>query len=122
MKTRRRHSCDAKFNEIMSTLQKTDIILEDFHDEESRLCLTDLPDEILLKIFFYLKTSEVLNKVSLVCKHFYRLSQDPSVIKEIFLKPNTINDTQLGDVTDAISRSRNLISLTMRGTYNHCMS
>ena len=39
--------------------------------------ITDLPDELLVKIFTYVRTSDLLQNVAKVSKRFNRLSQDP---------------------------------------------
>ena len=91
--------------------KEDDIVIEDLEDERN---ICDLPDEILLKIFSYLKTFEVLNSVALVSKHFHRLSKDPSIITQIFLKPFSDHFHQQ-IIIDAISRSRGLKSLTLKG-------
>ena len=53
--------------------------------------LQDLPDELLLKIFGFLSTHDILQNIALVCRNFYRLSQDCCLIKELYLGPK-IND------------------------------
>ena len=48
--------------------------------------LFELPNEIWLKIMSYLKTSDLLKRFNLVCKHFNALSLDSSAIKFIPLR------------------------------------
>ena len=55
--------------------------LQPNHESE----LTNLPDEVKLKIFCYLSTFEILRNVAVVCKDFYRISKDTSLIKTIHL-------------------------------------
>ena len=50
------------------------------------LKLFELPNEIWLKIMSYLKTSDILKRFNLVCKHFNSLSLDSSAIKHIEFK------------------------------------
>ena len=47
------------------------------------LRLFELPNEIWLKIMSHLKTSDLLKRLNLVCKHFNSLSLDSSAIKHI---------------------------------------
>ena len=84
----------------------------EFPPESVHLC--DLPDEIILRIFAQLSTSEILQSLALVCKKFSRICRDASVISHIYLKPNLDNSQQLS-ITNAISRSRCLKSLTLKG-------
>ena len=51
--------------------------------------ICELPEEVLLQIFGHLTTFEILQKIALVCKKFYRLSKDPYLIKEVILHPKT---------------------------------
>ena len=76
--------------------------------------ITNLPDEILLKIFGCLSTYDLLKRVSLVCKDFYRLSQDSSVIKEIVFNSDSKKDVAL-KAYDVIRQSRNLNKLIISG-------
>ena len=91
-----------------------DIVIEDLEAEQQNDICQLLPDEILLKIFSYMKTFDVLHSVALVCKKFYGLSKDPSVIEQIILKPN-YDHLNAQTIIDAISRSRGLKSLTLKG-------
>ena len=99
-----------------------DITIEDLEDEENFFKLTELPDEILLRIFSHLTTSEIFKKVALVCSQFHRISKDPSVIKEIYFRPNLDPTNLQGQqiyITDALKRSRELRSLTLRGKFDY---
>ena len=91
-----------------------DITIEDLELEENLFKLTGLPDEIILRIFSHLTMSEIFKKVALVCCQFHRISKDPSVIKEIYYRPN-LDTSQQVYITDALARSRELRSLTLRG-------
>jgi len=93
---------------------ENDIVIEDLEQDQNLLKLNELPDEIILRIYSYLTTSEILNTMALVCNQFHRISKDPSVIKEIYFRPN-LDTTQQIYITDAIMRSRELRTLTLRG-------
>ena len=49
-------------------------------------CFGKLPDEIWLKIFDHLSANFISKSIALVCKQFYRLSKDSSLIKEVVLQ------------------------------------
>ena len=93
---------------------ENDIVIEDLEQDQNLLKLTELPDEIILRIYSYLTTSETLNSMALVCKQFHRISKDPSVIKDIYFRPNLDTSQQIY-ITDALMRSRELRTLTLRG-------
>ena len=82
--------------------------------EDLQLGLTDLPNEILLRIFAYLSSYQVLNVIALVNKLFNDLSKDPSVLQEINLLPNLEEENQ-ESIINAISRSRCLKTLKLKG-------
>ena len=82
--------------------------------EDLQLGLTDLPNEILLRIFAYLSSYQVLNVIALVNKLFNDLSKDPSVLQEINLLPNLEEEDQ-ESIINAISRSRCLKTLKLKG-------
>ena len=44
-----------------------------------------IPDEVWLKIFGYLSNGTILRTISGVCKHFWQLSQDSSLISKLHL-------------------------------------
>ena len=48
--------------------------------------LMDLPDEIWIRILGFLKKTDVFKSFALTCKHFNRLSLDPSIIKSLTLE------------------------------------
>ena len=83
-------------------------------EEMEKLSLTDLPDEILLRIFSYLSSFQILNSIAIVNKHFNALSKDQTVLQEIILKPNLEEENQ-DSIINAISRSRCLKSLRLKG-------
>ena len=65
--------------------------------EVGNVCFDQLPKEILLKIFCYLTSTDILTKIALVCKKFQNLSQDYSLFDEITIrdwhKPSIIEKT-----------------------------
>ena len=97
----------------------SDLEVEDLEEQEFSVKVTDLPDEVLLKIFGYLPTYEVLRHVALVCKHFRRLSKDSSLIQEICLKP-IIDDSLQEHIIEALNRSRCLHTLILKGNISLC--
>ena len=74
-----------------------------------------LPDEVLMKIFSYLSTKDILTNIAAVCKTFNRLSKDPYLIKEICLGTN-IRDTNKKDVYKFLYRSSGLTKLIIKGS------
>ena len=44
---------------------ENDIVIEDLEQDQNLLKLTELPDEIILRIYSYLTTSETLNTMAL---------------------------------------------------------
>ena len=76
--------------------------------------IRDLSDEVLLKIFQYLSTYEILRHIALVCKDFRNISLDSSLVREIFLNPN-IDESSHEYICQALSRSRCLHTLTIKG-------
>ena len=79
-----------------------------------KLQITDLPNEILLRIFTFLPSDQILNSIALINRHFCQLSKDPSVLQEINLKPNLEEENQQS-ILNAISRSRCLKILRLKG-------
>ena len=103
------HGFFGKMNASEDTIE-----VEDLENQESSVKITDLPDEVLLTIFRYLPTYDVLRNVSVVCKHFRRLSKDSSLIQEICLKP-IIDESQQEHIIEALNRSRCLTTLILKG-------
>ena len=54
--------------------------------EVGNVCFDQLPKEILLKIFCYLTSTDILTNIALVCKKFHKLSQDYSLFDEITIR------------------------------------
>ena len=52
---------------------------------DQELDVKTIPDEVWLKIFGFLSTGTILRKISRVCKHFWKLSQDSSLISNFHL-------------------------------------
>ena len=76
--------------------------------------IIELPEEILLKIFSYLSTFDILRHVALVCKDFNRISNDSHVIKEISLVGcNSPVRANYDDLYDVIKRSQCLTKLSI---------
>lgn len=72
-----------------------------------------LPDELLLHIFSHLPLYDIHQRIALVCRHFLRLSRDPSLTLTISLKSDTAGTTD--DLTTLIFDSVCLTSLKIRG-------
>ena len=49
--------------------------------------INKLPDEVLLKIFCYLSSKDIIMTISLVSERFHRLSQDSKLLTEILKVP-----------------------------------
>lgn len=75
--------------------------------------ITMLPDEILMKIFSYIPTDEILLNVSPVCKRFYRLSLDSKLIQHLTLGEN-INDTNYENIYEVLNRAKFLTELCIK--------
>ena len=74
--------------------------------------ITKLPDEVLLKIFGFLSTFDILRNVALVCKDFNRISKDSQLIKEISLTGcNSPIRANYGELYDFIKNSQSLRKL-----------
>ena len=100
-------------------MDDNELIIEDLEEKQLQNVqdvhpkLTDLSNEVLLKIFQYLSTYEILRHIALVCKNFRSISLDSSLIKEIFLKPN-IDESSQEYICQALSRSRCLNTVTIK--------
>ena len=95
-------------------MDDSQFFVEDLEELQFDTKVTDLPDEVLLNVFGYLSTHEVLKHIALVCKHFQRLSKDSSLIKEIYLKP-LIDESSQEYIYEALGRSRCLHTLILKG-------
>ena len=91
-----------------------ELIIEDLEQNQLHPNIRDLSDEVLLKIFQYLSTYEILRHIALVCKDFRNISLDSSLVREIFLNPN-IDESSHEYICQALSRSRCLQTLTIKG-------
>ena len=102
-----------------------ELIIEDLEEnqlpnEQNHPNLRDLSDEVLLKIFQYLSTYEILRHIALVCKDFRNISLDSSLVREIFLNPN-IDESSHEYICQALSRSRCLHTLTIKGKKSYIL-
>ena len=71
------------------------------------------PDEILLKIFRYLSTYDILRNVAPVCHRFYDISQDSTLLQEIDLKFQKFDQIMAKNACYAIRRSTSLKKLIL---------
>ena len=74
--------------------------------------LMDLPDEIWIRILGFLKKTDVFKSFALTCKHFNRLSLDPSIIKSLTLEKMDYLDHE--HVIKVLKRSKFLKTITLR--------
>ena len=78
-----------------------------------------LPDEILMKIVGYLSTYDLLRILAPVSKKFWKISQDPFLIKSIKLRAQLEDLTEkeeeklLSDFSDVVRRSEKLKFLSL---------
>ena len=77
------------------------------------LPLAELPEETLLHIFGYLSTCQILKNIALVCKRFYRICLDDSLITEMYFG-RKINHNSLEYAKEVLSRSYNLTKLILQ--------
>ena len=75
-----------------------------------------LPDEIWIKILGFMKQKDVFRNFALTCKHFNKLSLDPSIIKSLYLR--NIDQIDKDHVVKVLKRSRFLKKIEIR----HCKS
>jgi hypothetical protein len=77
---RKRNNCQSKDDNFNSKKCKSSLELfkNKSNSKPAKKGLTDLPDEILIKILSYMKTPDVVVKVSQVSHRFNQLSNDPS--------------------------------------------
>ena len=72
-----------------------------------------LPDEILLHVLSHLSIYDILLCVALVCKRFYNLSKDSSLIFKIYAEKN--NDEEQSFHQKRITASQNMTALLIKG-------
>ena len=77
----------------------------------------DLLDEIWRKIFSYLPTNDVLGKVARVCKRFYEITKDPTLLKSIKVKKFTDYDHEY--IIKVLERSKCLKKLSVINCDNY---
>ena len=75
--------------------------------------LINLPNEVLLKIFGYLSTFDILCNVSLVCKSFKRLSKDKYLIQILKICDTTILTSKTSILKVLKNQSSNLTKLVI---------
>ena len=78
----------------------------------SEMKLVNLPDEIILKIFLNLSTYDIRKSICLVCKDFYRLSQDSTLIRDVYLGPK-LNKIPEKYVLEVLRLSNHLTKLIL---------
>ena len=77
--------------------------------------LMALPDEILLHVFSHLSIYDILQRVALVCKRFYNLSKDSSLILNIDAEKYDKKECQRSFHQRTIHASQNMTALIIRG-------
>ena len=75
--------------------------------------LINLPNEVLLKIFGYLSTYDILCNVSPVCKSFERLSKDKYLIQILEICDTSILDSKTSILKVLKTQSSNLTKLVI---------
>lgn len=85
---------------------------------EHQFSLPDIPGEILLKIFSYLDLKSLF-KVTRTCRKLYEVGTDPTLYREINLRPywNLINDAVLNTLSYRATQLRKL-DLSWCGLFN----
>ena len=78
----------------------------------SEMKIVNLPDEIILKIFLNLSTYDIRKSICLVCKDFYRLSQDSTLIRDVYLGPK-LNKIPEKYVLEVLRLSNHLTKLIL---------
>ena len=77
----------------------------------------ELPDKVLLKIFGYLSTKDILFKIAFVSKHCNLLTKDPNLIKKLDL--NFDHEYDFEYIAKVLLQTRNLRQLKIyRKCYN----
>ena len=88
---------------------------------KSLMELKDLPVEVLAKIFNFLPNHDIRCRVSLVCKQFYEICQDQSLVpvKELRIHGHNFSNglRNITAVCDLIVQSKNLTSLKIKGLH-----
>ena len=84
--------------------------IENCRQEESEFRL--LSDEIVLSILSFLDQYELHLTVALVCKKWFHLSRDPSLMKKMVLKGDTFGKTE--HIVDILSCATQLEDLKIR--------
>ena len=69
----------------------------------------DQLDEIWRKIFSYLPTNDILGKIARVCKRFYEITKDPTLLKSIKVK--NITNYESENIFKVLERSKCLRKL-----------
>ena len=80
--------------------------------------ILQLPLEVLVKIFNYLPNCDIRCRVSLICKRFYEICQDESLVPVkdlcIYGDKKYLWTTNFDVVSDVIVQSKNLTSLKIK--------
>lgn len=79
---------------------------------------TELPDEILLKIFGYMSTYDVLRNVARVSTKFKKLSVDPFLIRKIEIHERQWTNAQIRGCMKVLKKSQNLKSFSFDLNWN----
>ena len=125
-----RQNTDTKILEQWSNIQELkklsllklnkDKVGKDIKNKHSNkvMNILELPQEILLHIFGYLSSHDILRRVAAVCKNFKLLTQDQLLIKDIYIKGNEYPDGSLNGIHKVLQMSKNLTKLVISCT--HC--
>ena len=92
---------------------------KDNNNKHSKMMnILELPKEILLKIFGYLSSHDILRRVAAVCQNFKLLTQDQLLIRDLYIKGNEYPDGSLNGIHKVLQMSKNLTKLVISCT--HC--
>lgn len=100
-------------NDLQEFIRETQAI-----NEDHPLSLPDIPGEILLKIFSYLDLKSLF-KVGRTCRQLYEVARDPTLYREINLRPywNVTHDSVLNTIGLRSTQLRKL-DLSWCGLFN----
>ena len=80
--TQKDHFTKSVLNLFKDSLGKETLI--NFIQDDGKLKVTDLPNEVLIQILRYLPTRDFMN-ILLVCKHFYEITNQPNFFKRLVI-------------------------------------
>ena len=82
-------------------------------EENVKMNIMNFSDEVIVNIFRYLPTYDILRKIPVVCQRFYRLSKDSTIIKELYVCGKFLNLINDGTFLEVLRRSREITALNV---------